>query len=137
MSVGAIQRSASRLLAGLCLSQRITIPASNNNAIALLSSSGRRQIATKEAQQLQEAALEENCILVDEHDRSIGYGSKRDCHRVGPDGQIKLHRAFSVFLFNSAGDMLLQKRSSHKVSVVFFVLVVERDTSRRERCVSF
>lgn len=71
----------------------------------------------KEAeQQLQEAALEENCILVDENDRSLGHGSKRDCHRVGPDGGIKLHRAFSVFLFNSDGDMLLQKRSSHKVS---------------------
>lgn len=78
----------------------------------------RRGVATNEAQQLQEAALEENCILVDEHDRSLGYGSKRDCHRVGADGQIKLHRAFSVFLFNSDGDMLLQKRSPHKVSAI-------------------
>lgn len=73
--------------------------------------------AEREAQ-LQEAALEERCILVDEHDRALGGGSKRDCHRVGADGQIKLHRAFSVFLFNSAGDMLLQKRSSHKVSQI-------------------
>lgn len=76
----------------------------------------QRSIATKEAQLLQEAALEENCILVDVNDQPLGYGSKRDCHRVNPDGGIKLHRAFSVFLFNSDGDMLVQKRSSHKVS---------------------
>lgn len=89
----------------------------------------RRGVATNEAQQLQEAALEENCILVDEHDRSLGYGSKRDCHRVGADGQIKLHRAFSVFLFNSAGDMLLQKRSSHKVSQVLSSACGRMDTT--------
>lgn len=73
-------------------------------------------VAANKAQLLQEAALEENCILVDENDKSLGLSSKRDCHRVGTDGQIKLHRAFSVFLFNKAGDMLIQKRSSHKVS---------------------
>lgn len=57
----------------------------------------------------------ENCILVDSNDKNIGYASKRDCHQVNRDG-IRLHRAFSVFLFNKQGDMLLQKRSSHKVS---------------------
>lgn len=73
-------------------------------------------VAANKAQLLQEAALEENCILVDENDKSLGLSSKRDCHRVGTNGHIKLHRAFSVFLFNKAGDMLIQKRSSHKVS---------------------
>lgn len=68
-----------------------------------------------QAKNLQETALAENCILVDEFDRAIGQCSKRDCHRVNDDGHIKLHRAFSVFLFNSNGDMLIQKRSSHKV----------------------
>lgn len=72
--------------------------------------------ATKlETKNLQEIALDENCILVDEFDRPLGQSSKRDCHRVGPDGDIKLHRAFSVFLFNSNGDMLIQKRASQKV----------------------
>ena len=66
-------------------------------------------------QELQELALDENCILVDDTDRALGWSSKRDCHRVGPDGKIKLHRAFSVFLFNSDGHMLLQRRSEHKV----------------------
>lgn len=68
-----------------------------------------------QAKNLQETALAENCILVDEFDRAIGQSSKRDCHRVDENGHIKLHRAFSVFLFNSNGDMLIQKRSSHKV----------------------
>lgn len=69
------------------------------------------------AKNLQEAALSENCILVDEFDRAIGQSTKRDCHRVNPDGHIKLHRAFSVFLFNAKGDMLIQKRSDHKVNI--------------------
>lgn len=73
-----------------------------------------------EAKNLQETALAENCILVDDYDRAIGQSSKRDCHRVDENGSIKLHRAFSVFLFNSNGDMLIQKRSSHKVSIFFF-----------------
>lgn len=64
--------------------------------------------------QLQELALKENCILVDENDKIIGSSSKKDCHLVN-NGNIKLHRAFSVFLFNSKGDMLVQRRSIHKV----------------------
>lgn len=73
--------------------------------------------ATKEtdAKHLQETALAENCILVDEFDQVIGQSSKRDCHRLDENGRIKLHRAFSVFLFNSQGDMLIQRRSTHKV----------------------
>lgn len=64
----------------------------------------------------QEAQLNENCFLVDNNDNIIGTASKRDCHRVKPDGTIPLHRAFSVFLFNNKGDLLLQKRSSDKVT---------------------
>lgn len=69
----------------------------------------------KKALRLQEIALDdENCILVDQNDRKIGSSSKRDCHKVIKD-DIKLHRAFSVFLFNKDGDMLIQRRSNHKV----------------------
>lgn len=74
-----------------------------------------------EAKNLQETALAENCILVDDFDRAIGQSSKRDCHRVDENGRIKLHRAFSVFLFNSNGDMLIQKRSSHKVNYAIVI----------------
>lgn len=52
----------------------------------------------------------EELILVDAGDQEIGFLSKARCH-VG-DG--RLHRAFSVFLFNSRGELLLQQRSSLK-----------------------
>lgn len=65
---------------------------------------------------LQENALKERCILVDEDDRVIGSTTKEDCHRVQSDNKtVKLHRAFSVFLFNGKGEMLMQRRSQHKV----------------------
>lgn len=68
------------------------------------------------AQKSQEVSLRENCILVDVNDKPIGHASKRDCHRVD-NGKLLLHRAFSVFIFNTHGDMLVQRRSSHKVSM--------------------
>ncbi|XP_036323564.1 isopentenyl-diphosphate Delta-isomerase 1-like [Rhagoletis pomonella] len=65
----------------------------------------------------QALALKENCILVDPNDNAIGASSKADCHRVnGETGAVKLHRAFSVFLFNSKGEMLVQRRSVHKIT---------------------
>lgn len=65
---------------------------------------------------LQKAALEERCIVVDDFDRPLGEASKRDCHRVTPGAKLPLHRAFSVFLFNRKGDLLIQKRSLTKVT---------------------
>ncbi len=52
---------------------------------------------------------EEQVILVDEYDRRVGTASKMEAHRRGA-----LHRAFSVFVFNSAGQLLLQQRASGK-----------------------
>lgn len=52
----------------------------------------------------------EELILVDEDDRETGFLSKAECH----DGSGRLHRAFSVFLFNIDGDLLLQQRSRSK-----------------------
>jgi isopentenyl-diphosphate delta-isomerase len=49
-------------------------------------------------------------ILVDDADREVGFLSKEECHR----GEGVLHRAFSVFLFNAAGEVLLQQRSATK-----------------------
>jgi isopentenyl-diphosphate delta-isomerase len=51
----------------------------------------------------------ENVILVDEDDRETGTCEKMEAHRKG-----LLHRAFSVFIFNSRGEMLLQKRAKEK-----------------------
>lgn len=63
-----------------------------------------------------EALDKDICLLVDEKDNFIGTATKRDCHKVDSDGNVLLHRAFSVFLFNKRGDMLLQRRSSQKVT---------------------
>jgi isopentenyl-diphosphate delta-isomerase len=52
----------------------------------------------------------EELILVDTDDNEVGHLSKALCH----DGAGVLHRAFSLFLFNSAGELLLQKRSDQK-----------------------
>lgn len=52
----------------------------------------------------------EPLILVDEADREVGHLSKAKCH----DGQGVLHRAFSLLIFNPAGELLLQQRSPAK-----------------------
>ena len=52
----------------------------------------------------------EELILVDIDDNEIGYRSKADCH----DGGGILHRAFSLFLFNEQGELLLQQRGVGK-----------------------
>jgi isopentenyl-diphosphate delta-isomerase len=56
------------------------------------------------------AASDEPLILVDEADREVGHLSKAKCH----DGQGVLHRAFSLLIFNGAGELLLQQRSPTK-----------------------
>lgn len=52
----------------------------------------------------------EELILVDGDDRVLGYENKAACH----DGHGKLHRAFSLFVFNPEGALLLQQRSPGK-----------------------
>lgn len=48
-------------------------------------------------------------ILVNELDEAIGSMEKMEAHE-----KALLHRAFSVFLFNKKGEMLLQKRAATK-----------------------
>lgn len=48
-------------------------------------------------------------ILVDEQDRPLGTMGKMEVHE-----KALLHRAFSVFIFNENGQMLLQKRAAKK-----------------------
>jgi isopentenyl-diphosphate delta-isomerase len=52
----------------------------------------------------------EKLILVDESDNEVGFLSKAECH----DGGGLLHRAFSVFIFNTEGQLLLQQRGKDK-----------------------
>ncbi len=51
----------------------------------------------------------EEVILVDQHDRATGKMEKMEAHHKGI-----LHRAFSVFIFNSRSEMLLQQRALGK-----------------------
>ena len=48
-------------------------------------------------------------VLVNELDEQIGTMEKMEAHR-----KAQLHRAFSVFIFNNKGEMLLQQRSFNK-----------------------
>ena len=48
-------------------------------------------------------------ILVNEKDEQVGIADKTTAHLQG-----MLHRAFSIFLFNSNNELLLQQRALHK-----------------------
>ncbi|HTD92689.1 MAG TPA: isopentenyl-diphosphate Delta-isomerase [Chitinophagaceae bacterium] len=52
---------------------------------------------------------EEVVVLVNERDEAIGTAEKMKAHQQG-----LLHRAFSVFIFNSRGELLLQQRAMGK-----------------------
>ena len=53
--------------------------------------------------------MEEQVVLISENDEVLGLMEKMQAHENGI-----LHRAFSVFLFNDKGEMLLQKRAADK-----------------------
>ena len=61
----------------------------------------RSRIVSSESEQL---------ILVNADDEPVGWASKGEAH----DGDGILHRAFSLFIFNAAGKLLLQQRSPEK-----------------------
>ena len=52
---------------------------------------------------------EDKVILVDKNDNQVGLMPKLEAHEKGV-----LHRAFSIFIFNSKYELLLQKRASSK-----------------------
>lgn len=51
----------------------------------------------------------EQVILVDIHDNSVGTEEKIKAHELA-----LLHRAFSVFVFNKKGELMIQRRALHK-----------------------
>ena len=63
-----------------------------------------------ESAALSSAEQSQALILVDEADREVGYLDKMRCHA----GRGVLHRAFSLLIFNSAGELLLQQRAASK-----------------------
>jgi len=52
---------------------------------------------------------EEQVVLVDKNDNPIGLMPKMEAHK-----KALLHRAFSVFVFNDKGQLLLQQRAADK-----------------------
>ena len=53
--------------------------------------------------------MKEQVVLVNQFDEPLGVMDKLEAHQ-----KPVLHRAFSVFVFNSKGQMLLQKRAGEK-----------------------
>ena len=53
--------------------------------------------------------MDEYVVLVNENDNQIGIMEKMAAHIVP-----RLHRAFSIFIFNSKGELLLQQRALSK-----------------------
>lgn len=101
------------------------------NLVPTFSSSLKRRFATSPASMVslpkkplslecydpvQVTLLEEQCIVVDENDAVIGACSKKNCHLLENINKGLLHRAFSVFLFNTKGELLLQQRSDAKIT---------------------
>lgn len=104
------------------------------------------EITTDHLDEKQVQLLAEMCILIDEDDRKIGADTKKNCHlntnidkgaafhlctslslsllvlfQMCTDSALLaspglLHRAFSVFIFNSEEKLLLQQRSDAKIT---------------------
>ncbi|EEY66594.1 isopentenyl pyrophosphate:dimethyllallyl pyrophosphate isomerase, putative [Phytophthora infestans T30-4] len=94
------------------------IGAAVRSGAAAFSSAGRvtfeELTAGADAEQLQ--FMKEQIVQVDEQDNVVGPISKKDAHIH--DGV--LHRAFSVFVFNSKNELLIQKRASEKITFPSF-----------------
>jgi isopentenyl-diphosphate Delta-isomerase len=58
---------------------------------------------------MEEVNTEEQVVLVDETNKVLGYMGKLEAHE-----KALLHRAISVIIFNSKGEMLIQKRALSK-----------------------
>ena len=65
-----------------------------------------------EHDEIQSEMMGEMCLVVDIDDNVIGAESKLSCHK---DDGIR-HRAFSVLIFDSQGRLLVQKRSTQKIT---------------------
>lgn len=53
--------------------------------------------------------MKEFVVLVDQDDQKLGLMEKQQAHVAG-----LLHRAFSVFVFNSKGELMIQQRAANK-----------------------
>ncbi|XP_062848110.1 isopentenyl-diphosphate Delta-isomerase 1 [Trichomycterus rosablanca] len=74
------------------------------------------EINTDNLDEKQVSLLAEMCIVINENDQKTGADTKKNCHLNSNISKGLLHRAFSVFLFNSEEKLLLQQRSDAKIT---------------------
>uniref|UniRef100_A0A493TYI4 isopentenyl-diphosphate Delta-isomerase n=2 Tax=Anas platyrhynchos TaxID=8839 RepID=A0A493TYI4_ANAPP len=87
-----------------------------NWARALSTVTAMPEVSTDSLDEQQVRLLAEMCILIDENDRRVGADTKKNCHLNENIDKGLLHRAFSVFLFNTENKLLLQQRSNAKIT---------------------
>lgn len=83
--------------------------------IPKFTSSRFHSVAAEALDPYQEEEMKKKLIIVNENDEIIGQDTKYNCHRVR-NGRLPIHRAFSVFIFNSKNEILLQQRAPCKVT---------------------
>lgn len=65
----------------------------------------------------EELMLKDECVLLDLEDNVVGHDNKYESHIFCPARpRAKLHRAFSVFLFDDEGRLMLQQRAASKIT---------------------
>lgn len=85
--------------------------------MAAAAPSGADSLALDGHDEEQIRLMEERCIVLDNDDKPLRDGSKKECHLMTNINQGLLHRAFSVFLFDPAsGKLLLQRRAPEKIT---------------------
>ncbi len=119
----SLSRAAARrvLRGGALLARRALAPRALPAASAAMSaaaSSDAPAAAAWDGAASQDALMQADCCaLVDEADRITGVASKWAVHRFeGGTPRGTLHRAFSVFLFDAQGRLLLQRRAASKIT---------------------
>lgn len=104
---------STRVVASRLLNDRINV----NRSFSQISATTPNNEWSAKGLSQQDLLYKDECILVNESDEIIGHDNKFNCHRFTQAfPQAKLHRAFSVFLFNNENQLLLQKRASIKIT---------------------
>ncbi|XP_061094457.1 isopentenyl-diphosphate Delta-isomerase 1 isoform X1 [Conger conger] len=100
----------------VCVKRKYSAGLLKNPSGSLRTSARMPEIDTDNLDEKQVQLLAEMCILIDENDCKTGADSKKNCHLNSNIDKGLLHRAFSVFLFNSEEKLLLQQRSEAKIT---------------------
>jgi len=82
-----------------------------------MSADKEQEVWSAEGMSQEDFMLKDQCILLDMQDNVIGCDNKYETHIFCPERpRAKLHRAFSVFLFNDKNELLLQQRAASKIT---------------------